>query len=262
MQKLSTEQIKKIELDILITFADFCDKHNLKYYLGYGTLLGAVRHHGFIPWDDDIDVMMLREDYEKFHSLMCQSDGLGHLKWHAIENEKYHAPFGKLVDTRTCAGIYGGKTGNGLWVDVFAIDNYTKVNYKKNYFWRRVLIARDTKKFFFTKKGIAKLLLRIAFCWKSVKSIARNIRDRAVATPYSGKVCNMVWPTYTGEIVDIELFQDTSDVEFEGHFFKTVKNPNEYLTLLYGEYMRLPPVEKRVAHYVEAYWCGEKPCNY
>lgn len=262
MQKLTTEQIKRIEFDILTAFAEFCDKHHLKYYLGYGTLLGAVRHHGFIPWDDDIDVMMLREDYEKFHRLMCQNGGLGHLKWHSIENGKYHAPFGKLVDSRTCAGIYGGETGDGLWVDVFAIDNYTKANYEKNFFWRRVLIARDTKKFTFNKKGIIKLMLKIAFCWKSVKSIAENIRNRAVATPYSGTVSNMVWPTYKREVVDIETFQDTTNVEFEGHLFKAVKDPDKYLTLLYGNYMQLPPIEKRTAHFVEAYWCGESPCNY
>lgn len=262
MQKLTVEQVKKIELDILISFADFCDRHELKYFLGYGTLLGAVRHHGFIPWDDDIDVMMLRDDYEKFHKLMEHECIREDLQWCSVENNKYHAPFGKVVNTDTTAGIYGGEASNGLWIDVFAIDNYTKENYEKNFFWRRVLIARDTKQVEWNKKGFIKMILKTIFCWKSVKTLATDIRERAVNTPYTGKLANMVWPTYRKEILDVELFADTSDVEFEGHIFKTVKRPNEYLSLCYGDYMKLPPIEKRVAHYVEAYWCGKIPCRF
>ena len=70
MVKLNLQQIKKIELDILKEFVAYCDKHSLRYYLAYGSLIGAIRHHGFIPWDEDIDVMMPRSDYEKLHELV------------------------------------------------------------------------------------------------------------------------------------------------------------------------------------------------
>lgn len=254
MQKLTTPQVKKIATCILRDFANYCDNHNLKYFLGYGTCLGAVRHKGFIPWDDDIDVMMTRKDYQKLHELLSKERINEHIDWQCIENGKWHAPFGKLVDIRTSANAYGDVNCGGVWIDIFPMDNYTPESYSKVKFWRHVLIARGTNHFDLSRKGIGKMLYKACFIFMSPQKIANKIREISVNTPYTGKIANMCWNTYRKEILDEDLFKNTSNVEFEGDVFKAVCDYDKYLTLCYGDYMKLPPKDKRTAHFVEAYW--------
>jgi len=101
MIELDIEALKKVELDILSFIHDFCEKNDIKYSLCGGTLLGAVRHKGFIPWDDDIDIFMLRDQYEKFISLMENNDD-DTFKLITYKNSKnYNLLFAKVVDKRT-----------------------------------------------------------------------------------------------------------------------------------------------------------------
>ena len=100
MKKIETEEMKKLELDMLIDVAKFCDENDIRYYLSGGTLLGAVRHKGFIPWDDDIDISMPRPDYLKFVSTYNGSSEFYQVQ--SIENnDKYWRTFAKVFDTRT-----------------------------------------------------------------------------------------------------------------------------------------------------------------
>ena len=117
---ISLEQQKLISQEILDYIAEFCNKHNIRYYLAYGTLLGAVRHQGFIPWDDDIDIIMFREDYRKFLSLFRSN------RYHCLsfENDTYYQSFSKIVDSKTAM-----VTDNmipledlGVAVDIFPFD--------------------------------------------------------------------------------------------------------------------------------------------
>ena len=117
MKKITPEEIKKIQLDLLIQFAEFCKKNNLYYCLAYGTLLGAIRHKGFIPWDDDIDVIMPRPDYEKFCKLVAEKKIATSLQ----NNSTY--PFVKIIDTRTLVRErFAQKEEVGIWIDVFVLD--------------------------------------------------------------------------------------------------------------------------------------------
>ena len=102
MKDISNAEIKNIQLEILVQFRDYCEANNLQYFLYAGTLLGAIRHQGFIPWDDDIDVVMPRPDYEKFFQLSMKKPIGKYLQTnHYSIRKHYNAPFIKLVDTRT-----------------------------------------------------------------------------------------------------------------------------------------------------------------
>ena len=121
MREIQFEEMKKIELNILIYFTEVCEENNLRYYLGGGTLLGAVRHKGFIPWDDDIDVMMPRPDFQKLLSLSINNENYNIIK---PGTAGYYYNFAKLVDTRTILEEKGIKRidGLGVYIDIFPLD--------------------------------------------------------------------------------------------------------------------------------------------
>lgn len=261
MKKLLTlDQIKAIELDALIALTDYCDNHNLKYYLAYGTLLGAVRHGGFIPWDDDIDIVMLREDYMKLNYLLSKEKIREDLDWISIQNGKWNEPIGKLINTNTF--LVAQKSQTSVWVDVFPLDYYDEKIFKKNLFMRRVHISKNTNHFTFDVKGLSKFILKCCFFWKGLLSIALGIEKRSVSVKSSDKIAHMVWAGDDRDIYDPSLFEEQSVVNFEGHSFKTVGNVDAYLKQCYGDYMKLPPEKDRKSHGIIAWWIGKNQIPY
>ena len=125
MRKIELEEIKQRCLEILSYIDDICRKNEIQYYLAYGTLLGSVRHQGFIPWDDDIDICMTRENYYKFKKVIAE-DKTTPFKLLYVDTEKdYTLPLPKVVDTRTSLSILSQKEKMklGVFVDVFILDN-------------------------------------------------------------------------------------------------------------------------------------------
>ena len=139
MQKLNLEEIQKIELDILIYLDKICKENNIKYYLSSGTLLGAIKYKGFIPWDDDIDVVLFRSDYLKLIDVLGKNDEK--YKILSIYNtEDYYYPFAKLVDTRTVLIENSKKIKDmGVYIDIFPIDGYITENIEKEISQLRIL---------------------------------------------------------------------------------------------------------------------------
>lgn len=260
MIHLSAEQIKRIELDILISLADYCDKHNLNYYLAYGTLLGAKRHQGFIPWDDDIDIIMLRKDYEKLNELLQKEQIREDLVWLTLDNDGYDGPFGKLTNKNTDANYCGN--GIGLWVDVFPIDYYDEKVVKHNKFLRNLCLAKGTNKFKFDKKTIIKFILKLFLIKTTRKELSKKIIANSLSVKPSQWLCNSVWNIYTQEKFYKSMFENPSLITFEGHEFKTVSDVDSYLRLLYQDYMKLPPENKRRTHAIDALWISDKECPF
>lgn len=269
MLKLNLNEIKKMELDILLKFDEFCKHHKLKYYLAGGTLLGAIRHKGFIPWDDDIDICMPRPDYERAIKLFRILDNRYKLRSNHIDN--FSAPFAKLVDldTRVISRISDSNIELNLWIDIFPVDglpeniNAVKRIYKKCYFYRGMLRLYDLKSI--DDKRIVKRMIKHILKPLSLL-IGRNLfidKLEKVATQYkyekSKYVGVITWGLYgIGERMLKSEFEKSVKVDFEGHKFPAFSCWDSYLRGLYHDYMQLPPIEKRQTHNIEVYLIEEE----
>lgn len=254
-KELSLQEIKTISFDILKHFNAFCQKNSLSFYLSNGTLLGAVKYGGFIPWDDDIDVLMPRKDYEKFVSLFKDNDKFT-LYTHE-RNKKYKFPYAKLcaqktlkVETNIDSGI-----DLGVDIDIFPLDTCS-AHILSNYVQKKLAIyqrgcilskfnSTNNKSIF--KRVIIKMckLMGFEFFYKRLKNIVKQ--ETNVDGQYMG--C-LMWPIYgKKEIIPREVFGNTIEIEFEGEKFPAPIGYDSYLRSLYGSYEKDPPIEKQKTHH-------------
>ena len=270
MREITLDEIKQIQLDTVVKIDEFCRKNGIKYFLDGGTGIGAARHQGYIPWDDDIDIAMTRPNYEKFIHSFNGFDN--NLSVYAPELDlKFYATYANVCDNRTilCEGA-NGHMGHemGIKVDIFPFDGTTK-NYALSVMRHKFLklltqimsrkrrdmsIVRHTDKWkFFTC-----LIVRTMFCWISYTSLQKLVCRIAARYPYetSTHAYDVVNPVYKRPVHCLrETFEEYIDITFEGHTLMTIKDYNTYLTALFGDYMQLPPVEQRVGHHgFTAYW--------
>lgn len=261
---IDVEECKQIELRILAKFAEYCDLHNLKYYLAYGTLLGAIRHKGFIPWDDDIDVCMPREDYE--YLLNNFNTDLGPEEFYELIDpfsKKGVHTFIKIIDNRTWKieqGIdYANKNPLGIDIDVFPLDGWVseervKIRYKVNriIFLFFIIANLSTK-----NKSLFKRLI-INFIKLFRAGFIRLLYYRATRVQFEESELVGVQVSMYSKHIDCysrELFKDRMRIPFEGAQFWAPSGYDEYLSSNYGNYMSLPPEEKRVTHHSNVcYW--------
>lgn len=265
MKKLTSEEIKKFELDILLSFDKFCKTNGFCYYLSGGTLLGAIRHKGFIPWDDDIDVCMPRRDYEEL--VKCQIE-----EFKILSNKLNNAsiPFCKLVNLRTKIDnqYMINDYDKHLWIDIFPIDGLPssiekcQELYNACSLYRRVFYLSSAKlgegKTAFRK--YSKYLLKPLAQIYGKKRCIDKIEKIASQYPYESSkyVGAITWGLYgVGERMLKSEFEKEVEVEFEGHRFPTFSCWDSYLKGIYGDYMQLPPVEKRKTHDMVAYLLDE-----
>lgn len=256
MKKLNLQDIKQIELNMLKYVHDFCKKQGIKYFLAYGTLLGAVRHRGFIPWDDDIDICMLRSDYEKFiREFESEQYGI------CIPGvAQYNYPFVKIFDKNTILDetITARKTIFGVYIDIFPLDYFPRDRkvIKKLSHYRNIVDIKNCK--WKNNRGILKNLAiytaKIFYCLCSPEKICKKIDLIASAVPQGEELSDLVWGAKSGEGLPKELFDEICNMKFEDLTFYGLKEYDAYLTKMYGNYMRLPPEEKRVSnHTFDAY---------
>lgn len=266
-QQITIEQQRLIQLDILKYIDDFCKNNGINYSLAFGTLLGAVRHHGYIPWDDDIDIMMTRENYEKFRSIYdSRIYPLADLK----SDKSHPVSMGKIFDSKTFFYSYGKiKRKYGLFVDVFPLDTIPEQVEERNRWLKEIkkyTIYNQLKNnpFSYILKSY-KLNRRIASCviklcynstyihreLESLYSKYNNQQSEYVGVPAVMVMKN----SFSTKLFPKRLFDEYITLDFEGYKFQSIKGYDEFLTIFYGDYMTLPPIEKRVGkHGIIAYF--------
>lgn len=258
------KKLHGVLIEILDYVVSICEKNDLQYCLVYGSALGAYRHHGFIPWDDDMDIAMPRNDYQKFLSIMeKQKNGK-----YSLQNEKneenYFLSFSKVRKNGTIfiEGIAEGKYhNNGIYIDVFPLDfiknydNQAKKNRKRINYIKHVLKIQGCPQLYKKKEGIAKFIADCVFsfpAWIMSNKKLLRILNNWMVTP-----TNLEQASYVAQydesseaaVMKKDIYFPLGECEFEGKMYKVPGNIREYLRRQYGDdYMELPPVEKRATH--------------
>lgn len=265
MKEIGAERLREIQLEILDVVMKFCNENGIKCWLNGGTLLGAVRHKGYIPWDDDIDLGMLRPDYDKFMSLFNAENGRYKFVCYENDSESFTC-YGKVFDTSTI--LYEpDENGEKLSVniDMFVMDNapldeseQKRMFRKRNIFLvcnfgrKLPVFLKPTRGGFLRSLAVYafRALLRIFPRHYFVKALVENSR-RYVADD-TGLVGD-----FTGlrnAVIRREKLENMTELEFERKKYNAPIGYEEWLTKLYGDYMQLPPPEKRVSpHFYKAY---------
>ena len=257
-QGISLEKRKEIQLSILKRVHDLCEKNNLYYFLGGGTLIGAVRHKGYIPWDDDIDLMMPREDYNRLLQIINDSKGRLYAFW-AGSCPDYPYAYAKISDkcTRVVPRRNCKISRLGLDVEIFPYDGICNQEKIAKFQYKLVgAIQKLRDGLIMAKKegqelSQAKRIAVKACVWAITK----------IACVFKVKNCEKVGcvvAVWFGEkeIVKKELFAKRILVDFEQYQFYIPQGYDTYLRNLYGDYMSPPPrKDRRPGHLAKAYWC-------
>ena len=252
MEAIETAEAKRIQIEILDDIVSFCEEHGLRYFLAYGTLLGALRHKGYIPWDDDIDIHMPRPDYERFLELYNRRESKNCVVTHEIER-KYLVPFAKVYRKGTIVNEFFYKQSVfGVYVDIFPIDGIKK---RSQAWWCGQCIKfMYIKTFIFCNRQTIARKLRIALTKLILLPFPSHFilgRIRKISTRYSidecDNVCSFGSRTATREILPKSVFNDYTMLTFEGKEYRAPKGYDTYLRQKYGNYMQLPPEDKRVS---------------
>lgn len=265
MKKIEIEEMKKIEIKILEYVTKFCDSNNITYFLYGGSVLGAIRHKGFIPWDDDIDIAMPRKDYNNFVNLYCKANNKKYILENINTDDKYGYLFSKVYDTNTyLKESFVNRKNNklGVHIDIFPLDNIgktykeAKIVFMRKRFLKAILVSANWSKYKLSKTHPLRyepirLFFYIISRFFDPNKLAKKLeKEFNTYSKYSSNYMASTSGLYPYiEIFEGKVYQETTTVEFEGKTYKTMKNYDVFLKQLYGDYMKLPPVEKRKTHH-------------
>lgn len=269
MKEVTLNDMKTITIDGLKYLKAICDNNNITYFLAYGTLLGAVRHKGYIPWDDDIDIWVYRKDYYKLIKILFEQNNSD---WEIVSNQThkgYLFEWAKLSHKKTMITPSRFVSGliYGVSIDIFPIDKAsifetenqiktTILKYKKQFIritskYRGFTNACKTKCSIYKHQAFFKISTIL------LGPYSRWIRhyDAKLIALDNGKSIFLFDIQLPTVIFPSEWFNETIDLEFENEFYKAPKEFDKVLTATYGDYMKLPPEEKRVTHhFYKAYY--------
>lgn len=263
--EISVNDVKKIEINILHTFVKFCDEHDLKYFLAGGTLIGAVRHQGFVPWDDDIDVSMPRPDFEKFRALTADGK-LGQYEIRStIHTPELHVrPFDRIVDTRYMTKVKVDQKFIPPWIDVHALDGLpTDLEENKKHwdiaahykYWNlrtRIPLSMEKNKL----KRLAKYVYFAPARWKGPLYYANKLTEYGKKYGFYESEYIAAYVAGYGRKERMPRYYFTDGTErmwFEGILCSVPPHYDLVLKHMYQSYMTLPSAGKRVSHIVRAW---------
>lgn len=256
VKELSIEEIREIELNMLRLLKEFCIKHSLTYFISNGTLLGAVKYKGFIPWDDDIDIFLPRKDYDFL--IENFEDTFPYVLFSTQRVKEFRFPFAKLCDMTTKRVEDNNNNGVelGMDIDIFPLDTWSldaEKQVKKQ--CRTLTFLRLSKNLRITStnhirtltKKITAVFCKILGASFFIKKMQKNASQHH---PDSKNLGCVVWPVYgTCEIIPKEVFSKSIELEFEGEKFSAPVGYDTYLRSLYGNYEEDPPLEKQKTHH-------------
>lgn len=251
-------RIKQIETEMLKHFVDICKELNLKYYVWGGTLLGAVRHKGFIPWDDDIDVGMPRKDYNIFMEKAKAFLPEYYFLQNYITDPEYTLGYAKLRDSRTAyietAFNKKKNMNHGMFIDIFPLDYYPNLKLRQFIYDKRMTVynkrLRDSLNIVHSTQLKFRLYTKIAAFLLPDEHIACEKRDALMSSVKSSNtLANICGAWGKKEYMPIEWIGNGTLLEFEGMKVVAPEYYDKCLTQVYGDYMTLPPVEKRKSHH-------------
>jgi len=257
MEREILEQLQKVELNILIDFDAYCKAHNLRYYLIGGALLGAVRYKNFIPWDDDIDVAMPREDYEKLKSVWNQFPDSNYFLQSAESDPNFSRCIIKLRKQGTEIIEYSSQAvnmNNGIYIDIFPIDYISDYDYKiidkRAKLIRRLMSIRAIKSGYNNNRYILiKKLIRYFTIFISNNTIDKKINQLCVKENNGSRKYAVLFLhnyDWSKQIHLTDVFGNGSLCEFEGHEFSAPAKKEMFLMKVFGEnYMREPPLNRQ-----------------
>lgn len=271
MKPMTTQDIQKISLDILKDIHEFCVANNIKYTLFAGTLIGAIRHHGFIPWDDDLDIAMPRPDYERFVHLYKNRDGFQCYS-PDVQGKDVWLAFARVCDTKRTfvddSFFQWLKEPKGVWIDIFPLDgapsNYKEaemltekifaawsLNQKIRTSWAPALSRPNIRAI------LGQLKNKLIYSWRGHQACERHIAlcktiPFEKATHYS----NFSWPGWKmREYCEKDVLNEYILWPFEDQQFYIMKGYDKALRAKYGEYMTPPPANERRNHsFNKFYW--------
>ena len=269
MRVITNNELKQLQLDILKDVDAFCRRNGIEYFLVGGTGIGAVRHGGYIPWDDDIDIGMTRPNYNKFIGTFNGS--LPNLKVYSPEIDwEYYAPYANVCDTRTILFEHSNshrKDEIGVKIDVFPYDGVPsdETDFERmrkrarllktiSYFKRRTISkGRNTSIW----NVVSSIFWRIILSPIKYSSLQKRIHHLAEIVPYEDALHleKIVFPYKKNKPLNKAVFESYCDMVFEGLTIRNLKQYDLYLRSVFGDYMQLPPEDQRVSsHGFIAYW--------